>query len=77
MKICQVCNRKCSFNLLWELYKVWLRIIELSYLWENCCSSKYYIALLENLVNKKWFIVRNSNNEVVLNKLEEKHDDRK
>jgi len=31
--------------------KIWLRITEVSLLWENCCSEKCYRLLLEKIMS--------------------------
>jgi len=48
---CIVCGKSLPGGLLWRVEKVWLRLTEVSYLWENCCRSKCYETLLEKLLS--------------------------
>lgn len=50
IKVCFVCRKLCRWNLFWEIQKWYLRITEISYLWENCCSSKCYQRLLAQIL---------------------------
>ena len=49
---CIICGKKFNrWKFWWELEKIWLRITEVSLLWENCCSEKCYGLLLEKIMS--------------------------
>jgi len=50
-EFCAMCGRPNRGHFWWSLHKVYLRLTEVSLLWENCCSGECYCKLLEGLLD--------------------------